>query len=315
MERLRDAVARVTGSGIVYVPTRRAAEESAQWLRDAGYTAQPYHAGLSRSVRESAHRGFADGDLPIVVATSAFGMGIDKPDVRWIFHAALPESPDAYVHEIGRAGRDGDPATTLLLYREQDTGLRRYFASGSLKPEQVSAVAHAVREGDASRRVLAERAGVGSRRLTEILVLLEQVGAVRKKARRLSCPSSGPDPEAAADLVMEQVERQQAIRQSRLDMMNQYAQTEACRGQYLLSYFGEQLDDVCGHCDNCASGSSADYQTDQTVYPLNSVVHHDEWGRGIVLRYEPDRVVVLFDDVGYRTLSLPDVVERDLLTQ
>jgi ATP-dependent DNA helicase RecQ len=312
-ERLLSLVEQVSGSGIVYVPTRRRAEETARALSDAGHPARPYHAGLARAARAEIHQEFVDDRAPIVVATNAFGMGIDKPDIRWVFHTALPESPDAYVQEIGRAGRDGEPAATVLLWQESDTSLRRYFASGSLDDEQVRTVIHAVRQGHATRRAIADRTGVKARRLGTILALLEQIGAVRIHGRRISY--RGGDPVAAAAEVVHQAERQETIRQSRVDMIRQYARTEACRGEYLAAYFGQRLAGLCDHCDNCGAGRSAEQQTDRGEYPLRTVVHHREWGKGIVMGHEPDRITVLFDEVGYRTLALPAVREHGLLSR
>jgi ATP-dependent DNA helicase RecQ len=315
IQRLVSLVEQMSGSGIVYVPTRRRAEETAHALSEAGCPARPYHAGLARGAREEIHGDFTEDRVPIVVATSAFGMGIDKPDIRWVFHAALPESPDAYVHEIGRAGRDGQPAAIMLLWQESDTSLRRYFASGSLDETQVRAAADAVHEGVTKRREITERTGVKGRRLVAILALLEQAGAVRTKGRRIVWRRNGPDAETAAAQVVHQAERQETIRQSRVEIIRQYAQTEACRGEYLAAYFGQRLRGRCGHCDNCAAGITADDQADRDEYPLHAVVRHQEWGHGVVMGHEPDRVIVLFDEVGYRTLSLPAIREHGLLSR
>jgi ATP-dependent DNA helicase RecQ len=314
-QRLVSLVEQMSGSGIVYVPTRRYAEETARALSEAGYPARPYHAGLARGVREEIHGEFTMDRARIVVATNAFGMGIDKPDIRWVFHTALPESPDAYVHEIGRAGRDGEPAATMLLWQESDTALRRYFASGTVDQAQVRATADAVHKGLTKRREMSERTGVKSRRLAAILALLEEAGAIRTKGRRIAWRRGGPDPGTAAAQAVHLAERQETIRRSRVEMIRQYAQTEACRGDYLAAYFGQRLPGRCGHCDNCAAGITADDQTDRDEYPLHAVVRHQEWGRGVVMGHEPDRVIVLFDEVGYRTLSLPAVREHGLLSQ
>ena len=105
------------------------------------------------------------------------------------------------------------------------------------------------------------------------------------------------------------------VEQSRVDMMRAYAETSDCRRQFLLAYFGETLAEPCGHCDTCAAGtaeSSAD--AGRSPYPLQSRVSHATWGTGVVMRYEGDRIVVLFEEVGYRTLSLELVEEHGLLT-
>ncbi|MGK3982147.1 ATP-dependent DNA helicase RecQ [Sorangium sp. So ce136] len=116
---------RPCGAGIVYAATRKGAERLAEALRDAGWNAEAYHAGLAPESRARLSAGFADRSLSVVVATNAFGMGIDRPDVRLVVHAQPPSSIEAYYQEVGRAGRDGDPARGLLLFAPADIALRR----------------------------------------------------------------------------------------------------------------------------------------------------------------------------------------------
>ncbi|MFD0788510.1 DUF3553 domain-containing protein, partial [Micromonospora azadirachtae] len=109
-------------------------------------------------------------------------------------------------------------------------------------------------------------------------------------------------------------ERQQTLTRSRTDMMRAFAETTGCRGQTLLAYFGEQMTEVCGHCDNCHAGTSTADDGAVGPFPVHSRVRHPEWGPGLVLGYEEDRMTVLFDEVGYKTLSVRVVSEQDLLT-
>src|SRR4051794_36728949 len=131
---LAEAVAETAPPGIVYVATQKGSEELAAQLCDRGIRATAYHGGMSAKRRDAAQEAFMapDGDVDVMVATIAFGMGIDKPDVRYVFHHDISESLDAYYQELGRAGRDGEPAQAVLFYRSEDLGRRRFFASGRI---------------------------------------------------------------------------------------------------------------------------------------------------------------------------------------
>ncbi len=123
-------------SGIVYCLSKRKTEETAAWLCDQGYEALAYHAGMDKAVREENQQRFQRGDAVVMVATIAFGMGIDKPDVRFVAHLDLPGSIEAYYQETGRAGRDGLPSDTLMLYGSEDIALRSRFISESDAPDE-----------------------------------------------------------------------------------------------------------------------------------------------------------------------------------
>jgi ATP-dependent DNA helicase RecQ len=122
---LRDEAAK-GGAGIVYCGTRNKTDQTAEWLRGEGHDALAFHAGMEGTAKREAHRRFARGDSVVMCATIAFGMGIDRPDVRWVVHLDLPKSPESWYQEIGRAGRDGLPARALLLYGAGDIALGRH---------------------------------------------------------------------------------------------------------------------------------------------------------------------------------------------
>ncbi|UFN51058.1 DNA helicase RecQ [Roseomonas sp. OT10] len=124
------------GAGIVYCATRKGAEQTAGWLRDEGFDALAFHAGMEASEKRAAHRRFAGGEAVVMAATIAFGMGIDRPDVRWVAHANLPGSPESWYQEIGRAGRDGLPARALLLHGAEDIVWARHRLEESPASEE-----------------------------------------------------------------------------------------------------------------------------------------------------------------------------------
>src|SRR5438046_5109040 len=167
---------------------------------------------MAAGERTLLHQAFLADEVPVMVATSAFGMGIDKPDIRWVIHVALPDSPDSYLQEIGRAGRDGEAAQVILLFRPEDVALQRYFAGGAPDTAELTALAATLREGTASRTALAKRTGLGTRKLPQLLSLLEQVGAADTVHRgQWRSPRYAPEPSRAATLALSEAERHQRL--------------------------------------------------------------------------------------------------------
>jgi ATP-dependent DNA helicase RecQ len=306
------------GSGIVYVATRRAAEEIADELADRGVAAGAYHAGLRAAERDDVHTRFMDGDLRVVVATTAFGMGIDKADVRFVLHLDVPESVDSFYQEIGRAGRDGEPATTVLYWRQEDLGARAFFAGTStVEPDEMARVAEVVGAADGPVAVadLQEATGLPQTALGTALARLEEAGAltVQLGGDEVVAADGAPDADAVLEAAVEAQDNRVAADRSRLQMMRGYAESRSCRRRFLLTYFGEPAPERCGNCDVCLEGGPAEAPV-EGPFREQDRVRHDEFGEGLVLRLEADTVTVLFDDVGYKTLSVPLVVEGGLLS-
>src|SRR3954447_2724165 len=209
--------------GIVYSATRRSTEEVAAALADRGLRARPYHAGLRKADREDTQRAFMDDELDAVVATTAFGMGIDKPDTRFVLHAEPADSLDSYYQEIGRAGGDGDPALAVLVYRQEDLGLRRFFAAGAPAEEELQQVAGLVVAAAAAGidgvdvKDLREETGRAATPLTRDLTLLEQVSAVVLDEEGAAHQADdAPPPGEAAAAARELAEHHERVDQSRV---------------------------------------------------------------------------------------------------
>ncbi|MGW9309610.1 RecQ family ATP-dependent DNA helicase [Saccharomonospora azurea] len=302
--------------GLVYTPTRAEAEQFAEALTERGVRAEAFHAGLSRKERDRVQNAFMNDEVEVVAATSAFGMGIDKPDVRFVVHSAPTDSLDSYYQQIGRAGRDGERADALLVHRPEDYRLQRFLTSRSLDVEKVREVAETVRDTDGTPSPADVDAEVeqSHRSAMNSLNLLEEAGVVEADDRGEFVYQGGERPQEAVEA---QFERQRTLDRSRIEVLREYAETRSCRRQFLLGYFGESLDEPCGFCDTCEQGTAeahAPPKREDTEFGVDTPVEHAEWGHGVVVNHEADRLTVLFDEVGYRTLSLAAVRENDLLS-
>ncbi|MDQ3875440.1 MAG: ATP-dependent DNA helicase [Actinomycetota bacterium] len=314
-EALLERVVESEKPGIVYTATRRRCEELAASLRERGVETVAYHAGLPDRERAEAQEAFMEDRVHAVVATVAFGLGIDKPNVRFVFHHEPSDSVDSYYQEIGRAGRDGEPARSILFYHPPDLGVRRFFAgSGRVDAEQIERVAAVVDSEDGLRAEdVAARARLSVAKTETALSRLEEVDAVEFDASGAADAADSVGSDEAADEAARAQERHREFERTRVEMMRAYAETRDCRRRYVLNYFGEEFPELCGFCDNCAAGRSSEQDTEKLPFPLGSRVRHEKWGEGAVQRYEADTIVVLFDEVGYRTLALPLVLETGVL--
>ncbi|HLX21354.1 MAG TPA: RecQ family ATP-dependent DNA helicase [Gaiellaceae bacterium] len=287
------------GAGIVYAATRAGAEAARDVLG-----AVVYHAGMTAGARRDAMAAFLDGSARVVAATVAFGMGIDKPDVRWVVHVDPPPSLDAYYQEIGRAGRDDGPAHARLLFRQEDFGSAVHFESRGVAQSGVARVASVLAAGE---RLPA------TRQTTAALVRLVDVGAAEWDPEGDVRWTGDMDVASAVAASEAENARENEVERSRLDMMRRYAEHTGCRRSFLLSYFGQDYPGPCGNCDNDVRPSEA--APPPAPFAVGTRVVSERWGEGTVQRYDRDEMTVLFDEHGYRDLSVPLVVERELLRQ
>ena len=309
-------VVRAKKPGIIYAATRKRTEEIAQALEAQNIKAHFYHAGMKKTDREAVESEFLQNKIDVLVATTAFGMGMDKPNVRFVFHANISDSVDSYYQEIGRAGRDGEPSQAILFYSPKDLNLRRFFASsGGIETEQLEEVAEALQDQvePVDSKSIQQDVNLSKPKLKTAIHLLSEVEAIETEPTgKISASEKLENIEEVATAAIEAQESWQQFERSRLEMMRGYAEVRDCRREYLLNYFGEQFDAPCNYCDNCKAGVTV-AESDHQPFPLNSQVVHTSWGKGTVMRYEGDKVVVLFDKVGYKTLSVEIAVLRGLL--
>ena len=302
--------------GIVYAATRKHAEELAAALGEHGVNAVAYHAGMAAGERARIQETFMSDGADVIVATTAFGMGVDKLNVRFVYHLEVSESVDAYYQEIGRAGRDGEPAEAILFYRPEDLNLRRFLAgSGQVDAEQMTRVAEAVQDATEPLQVaeIGEETDLSQTKVMIALNRLEEVGAVDVMPSGTVVATENGD---VADAAAEAAEAQENLRKfarSRIEMMRGYADMTDCRREYILNYFGEVYAPPCDNCDNCLAGLSDAKLPSTQPFPINGKVVHKVWGPGLVMRYAGDTMVVLFDSVGYRTLAVDLVMREGLL--
>ncbi|WP_298991738.1 RecQ family ATP-dependent DNA helicase [uncultured Pseudokineococcus sp.] len=302
--------------GIVYVQTRADVDAVADALERRGLAPARYHGGLSPDERYAVADLFLDGTLDLVVATSAFGMGVDRPDVRFVVHAGPSGSLDAYYQEVGRAGRDGEPAWALLVHTGTDSSLGRFHASGGgPRTATVRAVVPALqRAGEAglTRAELAEEADVSPRTLSRVLGALVQVGVAAPaedgRTRWVDGDATGTQ---VAEMLTAERERRRRLDESAVEMVERYAGTDDCRRRLLLELLGEEHPQRCGACDSCDAGTARDVE--DAAWRSGQRVHHGRFGDGVVASVDTETVTVLFEDEGYKTLGVRLVEEHDLL--
>lgn len=229
---------------IVYVPTRRLAEDFAARLA-RHYPAAPYHAGLDAAERARTQTAFRDGDIEVVVATIAFGMGIDKADVRTVVHLALPGSVEAYYQEIGRAGRDGRTARAILFYSWGDRKIHETFFERNFPTvHTLHAIVRRIPDDGIAREALIEDSGIDPETAENAIAKLWIHGGIRLDAA--DRVTSGTKAWEASYTEI------RAHREAQLEQLLDLARGDQCRMTRLIRHFGDRDSRPCGHCDACA---------------------------------------------------------------
>lgn len=237
---------RLEGTGVIYCGTQVESETYAKWLEFNGVNATYYNAGLDNETRKAIEAGLMSSAFKCVVSTNALGMGIDKPDIRFIIHTQVPTSPLHYYQEIGRAGRDGQDTKIYLFYNESDDELPLSFINGGRpSSEQYHRVMSALKEEALGLHGVVKKVNLKTTKVNVILNDLMDQGIVTRNGKREYEYRFGAPALDTGGF--------EQLREAKLDdfgQMKGYISTEGCRMNFLRNYLGDRTDSTCGKCDN-----------------------------------------------------------------
>jgi ATP-dependent DNA helicase RecQ len=314
------------GVGIVYAATVKAAEEMHQLLEEAGESVTIYHGQLRAAERKANQDLFMNGERRVMVATNAFGMGIDKPDTRFVIHLQIPANLEAYYQESGRAGRDGKDAACTLLFLQDDKRVQQFFlAKHYPSANDLRAVYEAVRELAADGAVTTERVEQTVSEHEAILkacLKLLKDGKLLRQNRKLEYLVTATEPKAALfDGLAEVYVRKQERDREALEQMVGYALSGFCRWKLLLDYFGDEVPgfEKCCRCDNCLNPPAlaltedieirddefdrepGEHEPTAPAYEVGARVKVPKYDAGVVTAVAGDQVTIAFPDQEQRT--------------
>jgi ATP-dependent DNA helicase RecQ len=257
--RLIELLRGTDGAGIVYVATVKHCEEVGRLLEAEGIAAATYHGRLGARTRHDVQDRFMADALKVIVATNAFGMGIDKPDIRFVVHYDMPGSLEAYYQESGRAGRDAAAAECVLLYKVEDRRTHQYFMGGKYPGgDAIIAVRDALQRLGAAdgavglAAIQADASSVAKTKVRSVLSMMKSTGLVRELRGAKFRLQHADVPASRIEEVAAQYASRQAADREKLERMAGFAQSAMCRWKLLLDYFEEGQDfERCGTCDNC----------------------------------------------------------------
>ena len=256
---------RLPRPGIVYCATVKMVETLYESMARHGIDVTLYHGRLTKKIRDEQQAMFmAEGSQKVMIATNAFGLGVDKADIRYVLHYHVPGSLEQYAQEAGRGGRDGKPARCVLFFSPDDVAIQEHFLKGTYpSASQVRAVFRALsawvdhEETEPNVANLAVSARVGASRTRTVLSLLKDEGFVVEEEGGLFYLADPPPSAKELTAKAKQYEARRIADRQRLDALLDYVGTPGCRSQVILSYLGEEDPPRCGRCDNCLRSAEA----------------------------------------------------------